>query len=182
MADDRSVFIDQLEARSEWEKYRISNNPEHGEMALHYAEAAGFGANEKTQLLRNVPELSKAFDEGRSNAETDWAISRLDDNPHLKYGPDDYIKPEVGKTYQGRIIDGDSDTVYQAVKMDGRDIVVMHKLNELSSIQSDTFSASPQEVNIRYIAHGVAVGKLVQKELGDRSLEHKPKGMDGQSR
>lgn len=162
MAGQRTVLDDQLEARAEWEKYQISGETEHAVMALHFAEAAGFGANEKTALIRNVPELSKAFDDGRSNAEADWAISLLEPGAKLDYRSLSFVTPEPGKTYQGRIIHGDADTIYQAAVVDGEDVIVPHPLSDLSSVESNTFAFSPLEVSIRYIADGVAVGKLVQ--------------------
>jgi hypothetical protein len=162
MAEQRTVLHDQLEARAKWEKYLISGGAEEGEMALHFAECAGYGANEKTALIRNVPELSKAFDDGRSNAEADWAISLQVSEKGKYFWSLNFIYPKAGEVYRGRIIHGDADTVYQEVLINSEELIVPHRISELSSLESNTFSINRLEVQIHYIANSFALGKLVQ--------------------
>ncbi|KQW19860.1 MULTISPECIES: hypothetical protein [Pseudomonas] len=162
MAKQRTVLHDQLEARAKWEKYLISGAVEEGELALHFAECAGYGANEKTALIKNVRELSKAFDEGRSNAEADWAISLQESGRGLNFWSLNFNLPKLGEIYRGRIVHGDADMVYQTVLINGDEVVIAHRISELSSLESNTFAHNSLEVHIQYIASGLAVGKLVQ--------------------
>ncbi|MGP5452655.1 MULTISPECIES: KfrB domain-containing protein [Pseudomonas] len=176
---EKSNLHNQIDARADWEKFRITGNQADADKAYNSAVAAGFGGNEKSPLLANIPQLSKAFDEGRADAKTEWAIGRKEDAIHNLQTK--YLTPEVGKSYQGPIVDVDGDKAFQSIKHEGKNALVVHQLKDLVSTKADTFAPSGKVIDIRYAAQGIGVGKEV-KELGDRSLSHTPKGMGGLSR
>jgi hypothetical protein len=179
---DESVFEKQLQARAEWAKFEVTGNEDHGLHAIGLAESSGFGGEEKSALLKNTPELSKAFDEGFRDRTADYAIglkeSDVSEAEHLqKFGP--VIPPTAGATYEGPIVHGDAKNLYQAVKIDDKAVLVMHERAALSSLHTKTLAQPDKPVNIRYIAEGVGIAKPVKEMDGLKSPEYQAKGIAG---
>ncbi|MGY2172135.1 KfrB domain-containing protein [Pseudomonas gingeri] len=175
------MFDTQLDARAEWEKYKITGNVEHGEKALGIAENSGYDGQEKSALLRGVPELSKAYEQGVSDNATDWAIAQklsVDRSNYLeKYGP--MIPPTTGQTYEGPIVHGTDQHLYQATKIHHNEVLVRHERACLSSIDASTLATGGKSVNIKYVGDGVGIAKPVKELEGPRSPEYQHKGSSG---
>jgi len=169
MANEQSQktpFDKQLDARGDWEKFKVSGEPEYGEKALSAAEQSGFSNDGKTNLLKNVPELSAAYDKGVSYSATDYAISKKENqlsHDHLdKYGPE--IPPTVGKTYEGPIVYGTEKSLYQAAKVEHNEVLVRHDRKALQSTQTQTLEAA-NSVRVRYVTPEYAVATPIAKEI-----------------
>lgn len=168
MNEKKSVFDKQLEARVEWEKYKITGDPEHGEIALSSAESSGYANEGKSVFLKNVPELSNAYNEGVSDNAADYSIEKKlerESNDHLdKYGP--MIPPTAGKTYEGPIVYGDENHLYQASKIQHNEVLIKHERNSLGSSESNTLERSGDSVSVRYVSDKLAIASPMKEMEG----------------
>lgn len=174
MADEKSVFDKQLEARAEWEKYQITGDLHHGEQALTAAESSGYANDGKSILLANVPELSAAYDKGVADNSTDYAIekevNRLSSHHLNQWGP--MIPGLEGNTYEGPIVHGDDKSLYQASKIAHNEVLIRHDRSALHSSRASTLDPSHASVKIRYITGDYAVAApSPEKELGGRGKD-----------
>lgn len=179
---DKDNVDPQLVARGEWAKFQSTGNIDSGDIALTLARGSGYNGDEKSPLIKNTPELSKAFDEGRKDNSTDWAIKikeSAESESHYfnKFGPE--IKPALGTTYEGPIVYGDSKSLYQAAKVNGDDVLVVHERTALSSVQPGTLAGHDKPVNIKYLTEGVGVAKPAIELVGPKAPEYQPRGGPG---
>lgn len=93
-----------------------------------------------------------------------------------KYGP--AIQPDIGRAYEGPIVHRDSQSFYQAARVNGYDVLIEHKRTSLNSIQASLFT-NDRSLNIRYVSETVGIAKPALELDGRRTPEHLPKGPAG---
>lgn len=168
MADEskeQTAFDKQLEARGDWEKFKISGDTELGESALGSAQSSGYANEGKSNLLENIPELSAAYDRGVTDSAVDYAIDEKENQlPHRhleKYGPE--IPPTVGTVYEGKIVWGDSNYLYQESKVGYNEVLIRHDRKALHSTQAEALLKA-NGARIQYLTPDYATAS-VSKEL-----------------
>lgn len=93
-----------------------------------------------------------------------------------KYGP--AVQPDIGRAYEGPIVHRDSQSFYQASRVNGYDVLIEHKRTSLNSVQASVFT-SDRSVSIRYVSESVGIAKPAMELDGRRTPEHLPKGAAG---
>jgi hypothetical protein len=157
----------QLEARAEWDKWKISGQIEHYEKAIDSAHAAGFGNDGKTEYLKNVPELSDAYDGGVIDHATEFAVeqrmARVSPHDMAKYGPE--VPPVEGRTYEGPIVHADERYIYQAVEDGTEKTLVTHTREVLNNAHTGALAQQGTHARIRYVTADYAVASSVSKDI-----------------
>lgn len=125
----------------------------------------------------NVPEHMNASPRNTD----DWATDHKRSNEpsfelFQKYGP--AIQPNIGRAYDGPIVHRDSQSFYQAARVNGYDVLIEHRRTALNSAEANVFS-SDRSVSIRYVSESVGIAKPALELDGRRTPEHLPKGATG---
>ncbi|MFW9103834.1 KfrB domain-containing protein [Pseudomonas sp. P4795] len=138
------------------------------------------GAYQLTGGKRPGENVAEHVNASPRNAE-DWATDhKRSSEPSFelfqKYGP--AIQPDIGRAYDGPIVHRDSQSFYQASRVNGYDVLIEHKRTSLNSVQANVFT-SDRSVSIRYVSESVGIAKPAMELDGQRSPEHLPKGAAG---